>query len=189
MVSFNYKNTKTKIRKGGKTMRKVTIKKGLKSVKKYHKGKKNFLQIKMGKFVPKLFSDFSKKTKRNKKGCKSYVQFTKKSSACQSGGVKEMKPQPRPPPLNSPAEIIYLFLNFLIMQNRERVARYRVIDTRLTEIENMTSEEREQHVQEEDDLRIEIDELYDQTEAFRPYYNHLYYAYFGRPPPQQARPA
>jgi hypothetical protein len=80
MDSFNYENTETKIQQGGKTVRKVTIKrgKGYKSVTKYHKGKKistfrkpihkkHVLQIKMGKFVPGLFSNFYKKSRKNKK--------------------------------------------------------------------------------------------------------------------------
>jgi hypothetical protein len=87
MDSFNYENTETKIQQGGKTVRKVTIKrgKGYKSVTKYHKGKKistfrkpihkkHVLQIKMGKFVPGLFSNFYKKSRKNKKGGDSIVK-------------------------------------------------------------------------------------------------------------------
>ena len=77
----NYKNVEVKhTQNGGKIVRKVSIKngKGYKSVTKYHKGKKNGTTkkpihkdhinlIKMGKFIPGLFSDCSKKTRRNKK--------------------------------------------------------------------------------------------------------------------------
>ena len=77
----NYTNIEVNhTQNGGKIVRKVSIKngKGYKSVTKYHKGKKigtakkpihkdhiNLIQI--GKFVPGLFSDCSKKTRRNKK--------------------------------------------------------------------------------------------------------------------------
>jgi hypothetical protein len=80
MDNSNYKNNEIKIHSGGEK-RNVTIKRGKcsKSVTKYHKGKKistsrkqihkkNVLQIKMGKIIPGLFSDFSKKIIRNKKG-------------------------------------------------------------------------------------------------------------------------
>lgn len=69
MDNINCKTTEIKLQNGGKK-RNVTIKrgKGSKSVTKYHKGKKNVLQIKMGKIIPGLFSDFSKKIIRNKKG-------------------------------------------------------------------------------------------------------------------------
>jgi hypothetical protein len=80
MDNSNYKNNEIKLQNGGKK-RNVTIKrgKGSKSVTKYHKGKKiytsrkpvhkkNVLPIKMGKIIPGLFSDFSKKIIRNKKG-------------------------------------------------------------------------------------------------------------------------
>jgi hypothetical protein len=77
----NYKNVEVKhTQNGGKIVRKVSIKngKGYKSVTKYHKGKKigttkkpihkdHINLIKMGKFIPGLFSDCSKKTRRNKK--------------------------------------------------------------------------------------------------------------------------
>ena len=77
MNSFNYENTEIKIQKGGKIVRKVTIKKGrgYKSITKYHKGKKIYTiknsihkkdisQIQNGKFVPGLFSSLHKKTRR-----------------------------------------------------------------------------------------------------------------------------
>jgi len=78
----NYNNIEVKnIQNGGKIVRKVSIKngKGYKSVTKYHKGKKigsakkpihkdHMKLIKMGKFIPGLFSDCGcKKTRRNKK--------------------------------------------------------------------------------------------------------------------------
>lgn len=79
MDNFNYYNSETILQKGGKTVRKVTIKagKGHKSVTKYRRGKKisivrkplhreHIEQIKMRKFIPGLFSDCCKKTRRNK---------------------------------------------------------------------------------------------------------------------------
>ena len=81
MDSFNYENTETKIQQGGKTVRKVTIKrgKGYKSVTKYHKGKKigtskkpihksHINLIMFGKFIPGLFSDCKcNKTRKHRK--------------------------------------------------------------------------------------------------------------------------
>lgn len=69
--NFNYENTEMKYQSGGKKIvRKVSIKngKGYKSVTKYHKGKKtgstrkpihksHVDSIKIGKFIPGLFSD------------------------------------------------------------------------------------------------------------------------------------
>ena len=70
MNSFNYENTESVCQKGGKIIRKVSIKrgKGYKSITKYHKGKlvstikkpisKQHIQtIKNGKFIPGLFRD------------------------------------------------------------------------------------------------------------------------------------
>ena len=77
MNHFNYKNTEIKMQKGGKIVRKVTIKngKGHKSITKYHKGKKIYSVKKpihkedihliiLGKFIPGLFD--SCKTKKNR---------------------------------------------------------------------------------------------------------------------------
>jgi amino acid permease len=81
---FNYHNKEVKHMKGGsKIIRKVTIKdgKGHKSVTKYHKNKKissvkkpinksHLMMIKIGKFIPGLFSDCKcgeKKTRKNRK--------------------------------------------------------------------------------------------------------------------------
>jgi len=77
----NYNNLEVKhTQGGGKIVRKVSIKngKGYKSVTKYHKGKKigtakkpihkdHLNLIKMGKFVPGLFSDCSCNKKKTKK--------------------------------------------------------------------------------------------------------------------------
>ena len=76
--NFHYKNTEVKTMTGGKIVRKVSIKngRGYKSVTKYHKGKKGYtnkkpihkdhiILIKMGKFIPGLFSDCDSK-KKNK---------------------------------------------------------------------------------------------------------------------------
>lgn len=75
MEDFNYENNETKKQRGGKIVRKVSIKKGrgYKSITKYHKGKKVYTvrkpihkehikMIKKGKFIPGLFKDC--------KGCK-----------------------------------------------------------------------------------------------------------------------
>lgn len=80
MDSFNYENTETKTQRGGKIVRKVSIKKGKghKSITKYRKGKKIFTikkpihkeeikLIKKGKFIPGLFHDCKYcKTKKQK---------------------------------------------------------------------------------------------------------------------------
>jgi hypothetical protein len=78
---FNYENKEVKmVQSGGKTVRKVYIKKGrgYKSVTKYHKGKKigtskkpihksHIGLIMVGKFIPGLFSDCKcNKTKTRK---------------------------------------------------------------------------------------------------------------------------
>jgi hypothetical protein len=82
MNSFNYENTETKIQRGGKIVRKVSIKKGrgYKSITKYRKGKKTFTikkpihkqhitLIKKGKFIPGLFHDCKDcKTKKRRGG-------------------------------------------------------------------------------------------------------------------------
>lgn len=80
--NFHYINTEVKTMTGGKIVRKVSIKngRGYKSVTKYHKGKKGFtnkkpihkdhiILIKIGKFIPGLFSDCGckKKNKTRKK--------------------------------------------------------------------------------------------------------------------------
>jgi hypothetical protein len=70
MHNFNYSNSETVVQKGGKTVRKVTIKKGkgYKSVTIYRKGKKvstirkpihqdHIEKIKTRQFIPGLFSD------------------------------------------------------------------------------------------------------------------------------------
>jgi hypothetical protein len=70
MNHFNYNNSETTIKKGGKIIRRVTIKKGkgYKSFTKYSKGKKpktvrkplhkhEIEKIKRRKFIPNLFAD------------------------------------------------------------------------------------------------------------------------------------
>jgi len=78
MDGFNYENKEVVLQSGGKIVRKVSIKKGrgFKSITKYHKGKKvstvkrpihrdHINLIKIGKFIPGLFSDCkSCKTKK-----------------------------------------------------------------------------------------------------------------------------
>jgi len=81
-MGFNYKNLQVSMAGGKKTTRKVIIKngKGLKSVCTYKNGKKchnrqknlsksEIQMIKIGKFIPGLFSDVSAtftKTRKNK---------------------------------------------------------------------------------------------------------------------------
>jgi hypothetical protein len=80
--NFHFENTEiVKNQNGGKTVRKVYIKKGkgYKSVTKYHKGKKigtskkpihksHINLIMVGKFIPGLFSDCKcNKTRKHKK--------------------------------------------------------------------------------------------------------------------------
>lgn len=80
--NFNYENTEIKRQVGGKIVRKVSIKngKGYKSVTKYGKGRKtssvkkpihkeHIQLIKLGKFIPGLFSDCKckMKTRKNRK--------------------------------------------------------------------------------------------------------------------------
>lgn len=79
-MTFSYKNMQTSMSGGNKTTRKVIIKhgKGYKSVctyknkKKCHNKKKQLTKseinkIKLGKFIPGLFSDISStKTRKNK---------------------------------------------------------------------------------------------------------------------------
>jgi hypothetical protein len=78
----DYENTEVVLQKGGKVVRKVTIKKGkgYKSITKYRKGKKLFTikkpihkehvkLIKRGKFIPGLFNDCKNcKTKKRRGG-------------------------------------------------------------------------------------------------------------------------
>ena len=79
---FHFENTEIKKdQHGGKTVRKVSIKKGkgYKSVTKYHKGKKvvtykkpihksHISLIRIGKFIPGLFSDCKcNKTRKHRK--------------------------------------------------------------------------------------------------------------------------
>jgi hypothetical protein len=79
--NFDYENTEVKTMRGGsgKVVRKVSIKngKGYKSVTKYKKGKKfatikksirraHIELIKIGKFIPGLFSDCHCKTRKRK---------------------------------------------------------------------------------------------------------------------------
>ena len=79
MSNFNYDNTEIKKQIGGKVVRKVTIKngKGYKSVTKYRKGKKvrtikkpvcksHIVLIRLGKFIPGLFSDCKCSRKKHK---------------------------------------------------------------------------------------------------------------------------
>jgi hypothetical protein len=78
-MGFDYKNREVKHQLGGKIVRNVTIKngKGYKSITKYRNGRKlssvkkpihndHVNLIKLGKFIPGLFSDCKCKTKKNK---------------------------------------------------------------------------------------------------------------------------
>ena len=80
-TNFHYKNTEVKHMTGGsKIVRKVSIKngKGYKSVTNYHKGKKSYTNkkpihndhielIKIGKFIPGLFSECNHREKTKKR--------------------------------------------------------------------------------------------------------------------------
>ena len=102
MNKFNYENTEIVAQKGGKVVRKVSIKKGrgYKTITKYHRGKKLYTVkkpihsshvklIKKGKFIPGLFKDC--------KNCK-----TKKR---RGGNDIEMGPEPKPvDPYKIPAD-------------------------------------------------------------------------------------
>lgn len=78
-MGFDYKNVQVYMKGGKKTSRKVIIKnsKGYKSVCTYKNGKKchnrkkklsksEIIMIKMGKFIPGLFSDITSKTRKNR---------------------------------------------------------------------------------------------------------------------------
>ena len=105
MKKFNYENTEIVAQKGGKVVRKVSIKKGRghKSITKYHRGKKMYTikkpihsshiqLIQKGKFIPGLFKDC--------KNCK-----TKKRRGGDPDYDIEMGPQPRPiDPYKVPAD-------------------------------------------------------------------------------------
>jgi hypothetical protein len=83
-MNFNYENTEIQSQRGGKIVRKVSIKKGkgYKSVTRFRKGKKSstvrkpihidhIKLIKQRKFIPGLFSDCTcrdkTKTRKNRK--------------------------------------------------------------------------------------------------------------------------
>ena len=101
MERFNYENTETKIQKGGKIIRKVSIKKGRghKSITKYHRGKKLYTVkkpihkehiklIKKGKFIPGLFKDCKNcKTKKLRGG----------NDEEMGPNIPDVKPYPVPP--------------------------------------------------------------------------------------------
>ena len=78
--NFNYQNTEIKLQKGGKTIRRVSIKKGkgYKSITTFRKGKKvstvrkpihkeHVELIKIGKFIPGLFLDCNCEVKNKRK--------------------------------------------------------------------------------------------------------------------------
>ena len=78
-MTFSYVNSQMSLSGGKKTKRKVIIKngKGYKSLCTYKNGKKchnkkkhlsklEIKMIKMGKFIPNLFSDIKRKTRKNK---------------------------------------------------------------------------------------------------------------------------
>jgi hypothetical protein len=176
MNNNNYKTTEIKVQNGGKK-RNVTIKKskGSKRLTKYHKGKKlytsrkpihkkNVLQIKMGKIIPGLFSDFSKKTRRNKKGGDFNVQPTD----------DRQKQQRKLAELQS-----------LMRENRANMQRYQELDDRLYEIEQMIPAERQLYAQEENDLTIQINELRETNNQSQQRFEQLRNAYleeFRAPP-------
>lgn len=97
----NYENTEIVLQKGGKVVRKVSIKKGkgYKSITKYRKGKKLFTikkpihkqhikLIKNGKFIPGLFNDC--------KGCK--TKKRRGGTDIEEGPeIPDVQPYPVPP--------------------------------------------------------------------------------------------
>ena len=97
----NYENTEVVLQKGGKVIRKVSIKKGkgYKSITKYRKGKKLFTikkpihkehikLIKRGKFIPGLFNDCKNcKTKKRRGG----------NDEEMGPDIPDVKPYPVPP--------------------------------------------------------------------------------------------
>lgn len=102
MSGFNYENKEVILQKGGKTIRKVSIKKGTgyKSITKYRKGKKITIKkpihkehiklIKKGKFIPGLFN--------NCKNCKTKKQRGGDDEDLEMGpNISDIKPYPVPP--------------------------------------------------------------------------------------------
>jgi len=101
MNKFNYENTEIVAQKGGKVVRKVSIKKGrgYKTITKYHKGKRLYTVkkpihtshlklIKKGKFIPGLFKDCKNcKTKKRQGG----------NDIEMGPDVEPVKPYPVPP--------------------------------------------------------------------------------------------
>ena len=101
MNKFDYENTEIVAQKGGKVVRKVSIKKGrgYKTITKYHRGKKlysvkkpihasHIKLIKKGKFIPGLFKDCKNcKTKKRRGG----------TDIEMGPDVKPVSPYPVPP--------------------------------------------------------------------------------------------
>lgn len=90
MDKFNYENTEIVAQKGGKVVRKVSIKKGrgYKIITKYNRGKKMYTikkpihkhhikLIKKGKFIPGLFKDCKNCKTKKKRGGENINIFTK----------------------------------------------------------------------------------------------------------------
>lgn len=98
----DYENTEVVLQKGGKVVRKVTIKKGkgYKSITKYRKGKKLFTikkpihkehvkLIKRGKFIPGLFNDC--------KNCKTKKRGGNDNDIEMGPDIPDVEPYPVPP--------------------------------------------------------------------------------------------
>lgn len=98
----NYENTEVVLQKGGKVIRKVSIKKdkGYKSITKYRKGKKIFTikkpihkehirLIKRGKFIPGLFNDC--------KNCKTKKRGGNDNDIEMGPDIPDVEPYPIPP--------------------------------------------------------------------------------------------
>jgi len=98
----NYENTEVVLQKGGKVVRRVSIKKGkgYKSITKYRKGKKLFTikkpihkehikLIKRGKFIPGLFNDC--------KNCKTKRRGGNDNDIEMVPNIPDVEPYPIPP--------------------------------------------------------------------------------------------
>jgi hypothetical protein len=170
MRNFNYNNTEIKKHIGGKVVRKVTIKngKGYKSITKYRKGKKvrtikkpvcksHIALIRLGKFIPGLFSDC--KCGRKKHKTRKYV----KGGTAIDNNVNSGVPARIQEILNRIEEVTRIMEEnngrMSILINREQDNIRNMLELLNTPMEDR--DEREQHMlqQESNELYIEITDL------------------------------
>jgi len=144
----NYKCSETIAQKGGKIVRKVSIKKGrgYKSVTTYRKGKRvstvrkplhkdHIEKIKMRKFIPGLFSDcVNCKTKKKRGG-----DIIQQSNTDRRNKLSE--------------------LQSLIQQNQRNTEIYNQINDRLDEIEDISDQESLSHNDEYNRLNEQLVQL------------------------------